>query len=142
MNMSDPTTTPPKRPTAEETVVRNLIDRHALERGDQVFALFEDGTRWTFSGLKTQVAAAAAFLAGQGVAQDDIVAVWMPNGPDALRMMLAINYLGAVCAPLGLASRGGFLEHILNNSEARLMVVDARLVGRSPRIAPTDRPAS
>ncbi|WP_084216953.1 AMP-binding protein [Xenophilus azovorans] len=130
MNMSDPTTTPPKRPTAEETVVRNLIDRHALERGDQVFALFEDGTRWTFSGLKTQVAAAAAFLAGQGVAQDDIVAVWMPNGPDALRMMLAINYLGAVCAPLGLASRGGFLEHILNNSEARLMVVDARLVGR------------
>jgi crotonobetaine/carnitine-CoA ligase len=64
------------------------------------------------------------------VAQGDIVAVWMPNGPDALRMMLAINHLGAVCAPLGLASRGGFLEHILNNSEARLMVVDSRLMGR------------
>lgn len=122
--------TPTQRPTAEETVVRNLIDRHARERAGEVFALFEDGTQWTYSELKAQVLAGAALLASQGVAQDDIVAVWMPNGPDALRMMLAINYLGAVCAPLGLASRGGFLEHILNNSEARLMVVDARLVGR------------
>ncbi|GAA5237161.1 AMP-binding protein [Verticiella sediminum] len=110
--------------------MRNLIDRHARERADEVFALFEDGMHWTFSELKAQVVAAAAFLAGQGVAQDDIVAVWMPNGPDALRMMLAVNYLGAVCAPLGLASRGGFLEHILNNSQARLMVVDPRLMGR------------
>jgi len=128
--MSVHTTTAPKRPTAEETVVRNLVDRHALDRGDEVFALFEDDTRWTFSELKTQVVASAAFLAEQGVAQGDIVAVWMPNGSDALRMMLAINYLGAVCAPLGLASRGGFLEHILNNSEAALMVVDSRLMGR------------
>jgi crotonobetaine/carnitine-CoA ligase len=70
------------------------------------------------------------------VAQGDIVAVWMPNGPDALRMMLAINYLGAVCAPLGLAARGGFLEHILNNSEARLLVVDSRLMGRLAEVPP------
>ena len=128
--MSVPTTNATKRPTAQETVVRNLIDHHAQERAGEVFALFEDGTHWTFADLKTQVVAGAALLAGQGVAQDDIVAVWMPNGPDALRMMLAINYLGAVCAPLGLASRGGFLEHILNNSQARLMVVDSRLVER------------
>jgi crotonobetaine/carnitine-CoA ligase len=121
---------PTKRPTAEETVVRHLIDRHARERADQVFSLFEDGTQWTFAELKAQVVAAAALLAREGVAQDDVVAVWMPNGPDAMRMMLAVNYLGAVCAPLGLASRGGFLEHILNNSEARLMVVDSRLMGR------------
>jgi crotonobetaine/carnitine-CoA ligase len=128
--MSDPTTTVPKRPTAEETVVRHLVDQHARDRADEVFALFEDGARWTFSELKTQVVTAAAFLADQGVLQGDVVAVWMPNGPDALRTMLAINYLGAVCAPLGLASRGGFLEHILNNSEAWLMVVDSRLMER------------
>jgi crotonobetaine/carnitine-CoA ligase len=58
--MSDSTTTPPKRPTAEETVVRNLIDRHARDRPDDIFALFEDGTRWTFAELKTQVVAGAA----------------------------------------------------------------------------------
>ncbi len=134
--MSDPTTTPPKQPTAEDTVVRTLIDRHARDRAGEVFALFEDGTQWTFAELKSQVVAGSAFLAEQGVAQDDIVAVWMPNGPAALRMMLAINYLGAVCAPLGLASKGGFLEHILNNSEARLMVVDSRLMGRLAEVQP------
>ena len=128
--MSNSTTHVPKRPTAEETVVRNLIDHHARDRGDEVFALFEDGTGWTFSELKTQVVTAAALLSRHGTMQNDIVAVWMPNGPDALRTMLAINYLGAVCAPLGLASRGGFLEHLLNNSEAKLMVVDSRLMGR------------
>ena len=110
--------------------MRNLIDHHARDRGDEVFALFEDGTGWTFSELKTQVVTAAALLSRHGTMQNDIVAVWMPNGPDALRTMLAINYLGAVCAPLGLASRGGFLEHLLNNSEAKLMVVDSRLMGR------------
>lgn len=128
--MSNSTTRIPERPTAEETVVRNLIDHHDRDRGDAVFALFEDGTDWTFSELKAQVVAEAALLTCQGVVQDDIVAVWMPNGPDALRTMLAINYLGAVCAPLGLASRGGFLEHLLNNSEAKLMVVDSRLMER------------
>ena len=128
--MSDPTAIPPHRPNAEETVVRNLIDRHARERGDALFALFEDGAQWTFAQLQAEVAAGAALLARQGVAQDDIVLVWMPNGRDALRMMLAVNYLGAVCAPLGLAARGGFLEHILDNSQARLMVIDARLMGR------------
>ena len=124
------------RPGADDTVVRNLIDRHARERGESVFALFDDGTQWTFSALKAKVVAGAAFLAAQGVAQGDIVGVWMPNGPEALRMMLAANYLGAICAPLGLASRGGFLEHLLDNSEARLMVVDSRLVGRLAEVQP------
>ncbi|HYF18788.1 MAG TPA: AMP-binding protein, partial [Ramlibacter sp.] len=124
------------RPGADDTVVRNLIDRHARERGESVFALFDDGTQWTFSALKEKVVAGAAFLAAQGVAQGDIVGVWMPNGPEALRMMLAANYLGAICAPLGLASRGGFLEHLLDNSEARLMVVDSRLVGRLAEVQP------
>jgi crotonobetaine/carnitine-CoA ligase len=124
------------RPTAEDTVVRNLIDRHARERAGEIFALFDDGSQWTFADLKSQVTTAAAFLAKHGLAQDDIVAVWMPNGPAALRMMLAINYLGAICAPLGLASRGGFLEHILDNSEARLMVVDSRLMSRLSEVQP------
>ncbi|MBG9390450.1 AMP-binding protein [Caenimonas aquaedulcis] len=128
--MSDPAILPSARPTEEDTVVRHLIDRHARDRPDEVFALFEDGSHWTFAQLKSQVVAAAALLANEGVAQGDIVAVWMPNGPDALRMMLAVNYLGGTCAPLGLASRGGFLEHILNNSEAKLIAVDSRLMGR------------
>jgi crotonobetaine/carnitine-CoA ligase len=119
-------------PALDRIIVRNLIDRHAVERGDKVFAFFEDGSRWTFSEMKVQVSACAAFLAAHGVAQDDIVAVWMPNGPDALRMILAVNYLGAACAPLGISSKGGFLEHILNNSGCKLMVADSRLV---PRLA-------
>jgi crotonobetaine/carnitine-CoA ligase len=130
--MSDEKMNSPLTPTADQIVVRSLIDRHAADRGDAVFAFFEDGSSWTFSQMRVQVRACAAYLAANGVAQEDIVAVWLPNGPDALRMILAVNYLGAACAPLGISAKGGFLEHILNNCECKLMVADSRLI---PRLA-------
>lgn len=117
-------------PTADECVVRNLIDRRARTQGDKVFACFEDGTSWTYAELKRQVTACAAALTANGVEQGDIVVIWLPNGAAALRTILAINYLGAACAPLGIGSRGAVLEHVLRNCAAKLMVADARLVER------------
>src|SRR5690606_12648402 len=42
----------------------------------------------------------------------------------------AINYLGAVCVPINLAYRGGVLEHVLNNADAKVMVAHGDLVER------------
>src|SRR5262249_36754273 len=54
----------------------------------------------------------------------------LPNGPDAIRVWFGLNYLGAVYVPINLAYRGGLLAHVVANSDARLIVAHADLLGR------------
>ena len=63
---------------------------------------------------------------------------WLPNGPDAIRIWFGLNYLGAVYVPINLAYRGGLLAHVVANSDAKLIVAHADLVGR---LADIDRAA-
>jgi hypothetical protein len=39
-------------PAADRYVLRNLVERHARERGDSVFALFSTGDQWTYTSLR------------------------------------------------------------------------------------------
>jgi len=123
-------------PSAEDCVIRNLVDRRAAERPDDVFAVFQDGTRWTHAELRGHVIRAARALQDLGVAQGDHVLVWLPNGPDCLKVWFAINYLGAVYVPINLAYRGGILEHVVALSDAAVGIVHGDLV---ERLAGVDR---
>jgi crotonobetaine/carnitine-CoA ligase len=117
-------------PAADRYVLRNLIDRHARERGDSVFALFSTGDQWTYTRLRTNVRKVAASLQALGVKQDDFVLSWLPNGPHALVIWFALNYIGAVYVPVNISYRGRLLAHVIENSGARLMIADARLAER------------
>ncbi len=129
----DPRLLPPER-----CVTRTLIDLRAEETPDKVYAVFPDGSEWTYAELKDRVTRTAAGLQRLGVRQDDRVLVWLPNGPDAIRVWFAINYLGAVCVPINTAYRGGLLAHVVRNSGAALIVAHA---GLAPRLAEVDRAA-
>lgn len=52
---------------ADKYVLRNLIDRHATERGDKEFVLFSDGQSWTYRRLRQNVRRVAASLQALGV---------------------------------------------------------------------------
>lgn len=124
----------PRIPADDRCVLSELVDRYAAERPDRDFAVFEDATRWTYSDLRGIVRRTAAGLAGLGISKGDHVAVWLPNGPDALRVWFAINYLGAVCVPINLAYRGGILAHAIELSDVRLIVCHSGLAGRLTEI--------
>ena len=128
----------PRIPDRSTCVLRYLVDRWADERGDQVFVVFESGEEWSYAELKRRVVAKAAGLRAAGVAQGDHVAFWLPNGPDALLLYFAINYLGAVFVPFNTAYRGNLLEHVVANSDARIICVHPELM---PRLAEIDRAA-
>jgi len=117
-------------PTPDECVVRNLIDIHARDRGDEVFIVYDDGESWTYTRLREEVRSCAAGLQRLGIGQGDHVLVWLPNGPEAVRSLLAINYLGAVCVPLNLSYRGNVLEHVITDSGASFMFCHAGLLDR------------
>lgn len=122
----------PRVPPREQCVVRYLIDKWAEEQPDAVYAVFESGETWTYAQLKNQVTSVAAGFAAQGVSQGDHVAVWLFGGGEGILTFFAINYLGAVFVPFNTAYKGGLLEHVLENSDAKLLVGHRDLI---PRLA-------
>lgn len=111
-------------------VLRYLIDDWAEKTPDRVYAVFEDGSSWTYGDLRAHVVSKAAGLQRLGVARGQHVAVWMQNGREALITFFAINYLGAVFVPFNTAYRGAILEHVLANSDATVLVAHAGLLDR------------
>lgn len=120
----------PRMPPAEDCVLRLLLERRARETPDKVFVIFEGGESWTYAELRRRVAKVAASLQAQGVRQGDFVLSWQGNGPIALLTWFGLNYLGAVYVPINTSYRGRLLEHVIANSDATLMLADARLLDR------------
>jgi crotonobetaine/carnitine-CoA ligase len=60
-----------------------------------------------------------------GVGFGDRVLVMLPNCTAFIEAWFAINRLGAVLVTVNTAYRGSFLEHLADNSGARLMIVDS-----------------
>lgn len=126
--------TDPRIPDRDECVLRYLLDRWANERPDQPHVVFADGAEWTFAELRDKVRSKAAGLRAMGIEQGEHVAVWLPNGPDALIAFYAINYIGAVFVPFNTAYRGQLLQHVIANSGARVLLVHPDLVPRLSEI--------
>ncbi|MXP29457.1 AMP-binding protein [Porphyrobacter algicida] len=120
----------PRIPNRDECVLRYLLDRWAHERPDKTHVVFADGEEWSFAKMREKVRAKAAGLKELGVRQGEHVAVWLPNGPDALIAFYAINYIGAVFVPFNTAYRGGLLAHVIANSGARFLLVHPDLISR------------
>ena len=76
--------TDPRVPPREHCVVRDLIDRWATLQPDQTYAVFEDGSRWSYAELREQVTTVAAALHARGVRQGDHVAVWIFGGAEGI----------------------------------------------------------
>ncbi len=127
---SSSVTSDPRIPARDRCVTRYLLQRWDREIPDKVFAVFEDGESWTYAQLHTRVISLAGGLAAEGVSRGDHVAVWMFDGKEAILTFFAINYLGAVFVPFNTAYKGKILEHVLDNSDGRLLVAHSQLLER------------
>lgn len=129
MNLA-PATTDPRVPARELCVTRYLLQKFAKEKPEEQFAVFEDGETWTFGEVHDKVRQLAAGLASTGIARGDHVAVWMFDGKEAILTFFAINYLGAVFVPFNTAYKGKVLEHVLDNSDAGILIAHGQLLDR------------
>lgn len=89
-------------PDASLSVVENMLSRQG--DGDALVAIDEDGNRRvrTWDELAQRVACVASALSRRGVMAGDRVAVWLPNGIEAIEVMLGAASIGAVfssCSP-------------------------------------------
>lgn len=97
----------------------------AAERGDHVALQDTHGEQLTYTELLARVETRAAGLAGLGVQSGDRVALLMDNSLEMLLTWFAVNRLGAVEVPCNTANRGRSLEHVLANSGAEVVIIDA-----------------
>jgi acetyl-CoA synthetase len=125
-------------------VVLNALDRW---RGTPVYAKTallwegEDGARrdYTYAALDREVCRAAGGLRSLGLARGDVIAIYLPNVPEAMIAMLAAAKIGGIVMPLfsgfgaeamqaRLALGGAKALVTVDGSSRRGKLVDAKAV--------------
>jgi len=92
--------------------------------------LVQSGDRsWTFAEAVDLAARSAGRLQAAGIEPGDRVALICENRPEFIDVFLGAAWRGAILVPINTASRGLQLRHVLENSGARLLVIEAALLG-------------
>lgn len=120
----------PRMPLPDRCVLPRILDRHAADTPDRIFAVFADGELWSYAQTRTQALRLAGGLKALGVRRHDKVLIWLPNGKLALRAWFGTNYIGAVSVAINTAYRGDLLEHVVCNSDATVAICHEDLVDR------------
>jgi crotonobetaine/carnitine-CoA ligase len=114
----------------QSCTVHELLEHHATRNPNMVLVRFDSGEVYTAASLLEEVRLLAVNLQHLGVRKNDTVLTWLPNGPLAVSLHLALNYAGAIVVPINTAYRGNLLAHVIANSGARLMIADGKLIER------------
>ncbi|WP_082407374.1 ATP-dependent acyl-CoA ligase [Mesorhizobium sp. 1M-11] len=116
---------PGRFPPGRRTLPEILIEQ-AGRYGDRRLAVFDDDS-WTYSEAPAIAARAGAVLAAAGAGHGDRVAIFCSNRSEFLAVFLGCAWIGAVMVPINTASRGAQLRHVLANSGARILIVEASI---------------
>jgi crotonobetaine/carnitine-CoA ligase len=101
-----------------------LADR-ARRAPDRPFLQYGLEPPLSYGEVDRRVSRLARGLAALGVARGDRVLGMLPSSVELLLVWWAANRLGAIQVSVNSAYKGYFLEHLVNNSGGRLMVVAA-----------------
>lgn len=115
--------------SVSENVIGKVVQEKARTQKDRTFLFFEE-QKVTYEQLDFISNQFAHGLKDMGIQKEDKVAIMMQNHPDYLYAWFGISKLGAVEVPINTAQRGELLKHILNNSESKLLIIDASLMDR------------
>lgn len=108
----------------------NIIKDKAETNGDKAFLQFEEGKEVSYREADRISDAIANGLLKLGVKKGDKVAIFLPNCLEAVYTWFACSKLGVADVPINLANRGVFLSHVINDSEAKVIVIDQQLIDR------------
>jgi crotonobetaine/carnitine-CoA ligase len=121
-------------PSANDVVLRYVLERNAAERPDEPCIGFDDGSSWTRAETLHHAYSAGNALLAAGVTAGQRVAVFLPNGPDFCRVWFGLAAIGASIVPVNTAFRGDALRHLLELAEATFVVTDKLLGERLDEI--------
>jgi len=113
-------------PPSERTLPA-MLQRQAKRYGSHRLIVTHNGSI-SFEEAPDLAARFAGTLAVAGIRRGDRVALMCSNRADFFEVYCGCAWLGAVVVPINIASRGPQLQHILTNSGARLLIIEAELL--------------
>ena len=103
--------------------IQSLVDTNAeRDPGATYFVATDSGRELSFAEVQRVCAELGAYFTSHGLAQGDVVSLFMPNGLEAAMLILATMYQGMVVNPINLLSQPAQLAYILEHSETRLVL--------------------
>jgi len=96
----------------------SIIDDAARDYPNQVYTIFNDGTR-TFAQVKDTADRIANFLVSRGIQKGDRVAIFLPNLPHYPAIFFGILKAGAVCVTCNPLYTANELNYQLNDAGAK-----------------------
>ncbi len=104
-----------------------FLDRNVEEgRGERIAIYYED-QRWTYRQLQSLANKIGNALRGLGVELEQRVALLLLDGPPLAGAFLGAIKLGAVPIPINTSLRPADYVYILNDSRAKVLLVDTAL---------------
>ena len=115
--------------------IGNLLEQRTAKAPGKMFLLSEpDGRQFTFAEFDAAVNRAAALLAAHGVSKGDVASLLMPNSAEYIIAYFACWKLGAVAGPVNSLLKEHEIEFVMNNSEAKAILVHSEFSDRIENI--------
>lgn len=107
-------------------LLHSQLETSAEQSPDKV-ALVVDGLRYTYGEIDQLSAHLAATLQRRGVKRADRVAIFLPNGAEAVIAIYAALRAGAIFIPVNPQTKASKLLYILQDSTPTCLITDTRL---------------
>ena len=113
-----------------ERLLGRCLRRQAEKIPDDLFVRWNE-QRWSYGRANELANASARAFRELGVGRGETVAFLLDTCPDWIWTTLGLNKLGAIWVPTNTEYKGAWLRESLEDSRARVLVVDAPLIERA-----------
>ncbi|HEX7723446.1 MAG TPA: long-chain fatty acid--CoA ligase [Pyrinomonadaceae bacterium] len=122
--------------TSEPHNIGDLLEQRIARTPDRAFLLSElDGRQFTYAEFSAAVDRAAGMLEVHGIRKGDVVSLLMPNSAEYIIGYFACWKLGALAGPVNSLLKEHEIEFVMNNSEAKAILVHSEFHGRVANIS-------
>src|SRR5207302_9169348 len=112
-----------------------LLESRASASPDKTFLFSEaDGRHFTYAEFNRSVDATARMLASHEIRKGDVVSLLMPNSAEYIIAYFACWKLGALAGPVNSLLKEHEIEFVMNNSEAKVILVHSEFRERVENI--------
>jgi len=115
----------------------SVIEDHAKNKPRKK-VIFQDKEKINFRDLKKSIDSVSGYLHKLGIKKGDKVGILLKNSKEFLFSLFAIQKLGAIPVPINTFLKAHEIEHILNHSEAKLLITEKEFEKRVKEIKQLD----
>lgn len=121
--------TVPVEHEVRDRLLGRLLEDRAAQYGRRTFLNFKgEQPGITYSGLDENANRFAGGLRALGLEKGSKIGVMLPNCAEYLYLLFGAAKIGAVTVPINTGYKGDLLGHVINNSDAEILVIDEQLV--------------